>query len=354
MKAIETKSYVLNQNNIRDIVKSLNNFSLDFYRFYNMDLTPGMNAFINYLNKYKHLDDKFWDKKILNKTYYDIETFFDPKKAPDAKKAEFKINSISFYNNIDNILFFYFLKDKSHHFDENTFLIEVKKIYDEKVKENPIYKVDDIQFQVKLFNNEKDLLISFFRKLIELQTFYLIGFNSKLFDDLYTINRLFQLVGKDEALRIITDFDIRFFGDYSIEQPEYVRADILDLYKPVDAGGQGYGQSLPNYKLNTIAEVELGITKLDLDGDFNYIYYNKPFQFAMYNGFDVILTFKIDEKLQILEQLYSLAKTNATSIPAAITGRSFLFNYRNSFYYYTHENQLIRFNKFNKEVLRPI
>ena len=42
-------------------------------------------------------------------------------------------------------------------------------------------------------------------------TLFLIGFNSSLFDDPYTINRLYKLVG-DNAEHIITDFELKKFG----------------------------------------------------------------------------------------------------------------------------------------------
>ena len=349
MKAIEQSGYTLNQRDLSSIIEALDTDNLKFYQFYNTEISPNENAFFKYQNKFKKLDDQFWDKKKLNKTYYDIETKFDPKKAPDPKNTEFPITSISVYNNIENISYILFLKDPKHNFTEKELLDQVWFFYNEACEKNSTYIVKDMQIKVEIFNNEIDLIKRFFLLNKELETLFLIGFNSLLFDDPYTINRAYKLMG-NQAEYFITDFTLKRYGDFSFEQADYMRADILKLYKPVDQGGMGMGKSLPSYKLDHIAEKELKINKLELEGNFNTVYQNNPGRFAAYNLLDVILTFKLDEKLQFLEQIYSLAKYNNASVRGTLMGRSFIFNYRNTYHYYAEENLLIRNNKFNKEI----
>jgi len=346
--------YSLTQQQLNSVIESLKKNQLKYHQFYNTDLSGSEQAFLRYLSQYGDIDDKYWELKKLNKTYYDIETFFDPKKAPDAKSAEFPINSISFYNNIENKAFIYFLKDKNHKFNEKEGLEEIWKIYNESISKNKTYEIKDLKIEFKIFNTEKDLITSFFRKILSLSTLFLIGFNSMIFDDPYTLNRLIKIVGEQRAYQIISDFIVKRYGAFNIEQPEYVRVDLLKLYQPVDQGGSGMGSSLPSYKLDVIAEYELGINKLDLEGNFNEVYLNNPLRFATYNLLDVLLTYKLDEKLRFLEQIYSLAKLNHASVRASTIGRSFIFTYRNNYHYIYDENLAIRTHKFNKEVYRTV
>jgi len=353
MKAIDTHGYSLYGDDLKNLINNIKQDNLKFYQFYNTEISPNELAFFKYRSKYQYLDDKNWDKKVLNKTFYDIETFFDPKKAPDPIATPFGINSIAFYNNIKNTCYIYFLRDKDHskyYQNEKDMEDGIQELYQSLIKDNPTYNIENIKIKVSLFNNEKELLKNYFEKINSLGTLFLIGFNSSRFDDPYTINRLIQLYGESKAFSIISDFSIKKYGQMIYELGDRIHVDILKLYMPVDSGGSGMGKSLPNYKLNTIAEVELKINKLDLEGDFNEIYKNNPIRFATYNMLDTILTVKLDQKLQFIEQLYSLAKYNKASVRATIMGRSFIFNYRNTGHYLVDENLLIRNNKFNKEI----
>jgi len=349
VKAIDVQAYTCRTQDLNQIIDSLNQDQLKFYQFYNTDIDPSMNAFFKHQNSFKNLDDKFWDSKKLNKTYYDIETKFDPHKAPDAKTAEFPITSIALYNNIENQAFILFLKDSEHKYSKESLLKEIWDHYNDACQKNSTYLIEDLKIEVEIFNSEIELIKRFFLLVKELETLFLIGFNSALFDDPYTVNRAFKLLG-ESAEYYITDFTLKRYGDFGIEQADYMRADVLKLYKPVDQGGMGMGSSLPSYKLDFIAEAELGINKLELEGNFNEVYKNNPGRFAAYNLLDVILTYKLDEKLQFLEQIYSLAKYNNASVRGTLMGRSFIFNYRNTYHYYVDENLLIRNNKFNKEI----
>ena len=351
-KIYEIPYRALTQQETHDLINNLKNDTLKFYQFYNTDFSPQEFSFYKYLENFGEIDSKFWDKKILNKSYYDIETLYDPKKAPDPINTPFPITAVAVYNNIKNIAYIYFLQESGntlHNISEEKFSEEVNNMYNEIVHENELYKVPGINIQVKLFKKEEKLLESFFEDILDMGTLFLIGFNSMIFDDPYTINRLTKLIGREKADNIISMFILKRFGQYNFEQPEYIRVDLLKYYKPVDQGGMGMGKSLPSYKLDVIAEEELKINKLDLEGDFNEVYRNNPIRFATYNLLDVILPYKLDVKLEFLEQLYSLAKYNNSSVRGTMMGRSFIFTYRNN-YHYSHEKDiLIRQNKFNKE-----
>ncbi len=185
-----------------------------------------------------------------------------------------------------------------------------------------------------------------------MDTLFLIGFNSSLFDDPYVVNRGVNLIGQDIYDSISEFGEISKFGARTYSWPDYLLVDILKLYKPSDQGGAGFGKSLPNYRLNTVAEYELGITKLDLD-DMNYEYKNNLVRFLTYNLFDTLLTFKLDDKLRFLELQWTLAKLNDAPLSSAINGRSIMYKYRNNLIY-TKRDQIVRAKPFGREILYPL
>ncbi len=180
----------------------------------------------------------------------------------------------------------------------------------------------------------------------------MIGFNSSLFDNPYVVNRGINLIGQ-EIYDSISEFgEVSKFGARTYSWPDYLLLDILKLYKPVDSGGSGFGKSLPNYRLNTVAKYELGVTKLDLE-DMNYEYKNNLVRFLTYNLFDTLLTFKLDDKLRFLELNWTLAKMNDAPMSSSINGRSLMYRYRNDLIY-TKRNQLVRCKQFSREIFYPL
>jgi DNA polymerase elongation subunit (family B) len=291
-------------------------------------------------------------QKILNKSYYDIEIAYDPNVFPDPENAAYPVNAIAVYNNILNEATIFALPYKQKPTDEKQITKQVNDIYDQVCSENSTYIVDDIQIKVQVFYRETELLQEFFTYVRDLDTLFLIGFNSALFDDPYVVNRGLNLLG-EPIYDYISDFgEVSKFGDRGYDWPDYLKVDLLKLYRPVDQGGSGFGKSLPNYKLNTVAEFELGITKLDLD-DMNETYQTDLPRFLAYNLLDTLLTFKLDEKLQFLELQWMLAKMNDAPLSSAINGRSIMYRYRNNLIY-SKRQQAIRAKLFNREVFYPI
>ncbi len=219
-------------------------------------------------------------------------------------------------------------------------------------RENDTYTIKDITIKVRTFKTEAELLQKFFEYVLELNTLFLIGFNSSLFDDPYVVNRGVNLIGNDIYDSISEFGEVSKFGARTYSWPDYLLLDILKLYKPVDAGGSGFGKSLPNYKLDTVAEYELGIKKLDLE-DMNWEYENNLVRFLTYNLFDTLLTFKLDEKLRFLELQWSLCKFNDAPMSAAINGRSIMYRYRNNLIY-TKLGQAVRCKPFGREIMYPL
>lgn len=342
------ETYALDKNQVHGLMGSLKNGDLKFHQFYNIEFALDEFAFQKFMTTFKEGDPV---KKSLNKTYYDIEVRYDPAVFPDAEKAAYMVNSIAIYNNLANKATIFTVPKGCNIEDAKTLEDGVKELYQSKCDEKPTYNIPGIQIEVKTFESEIDLLKEFFLELRRLENLFLIGFNSSTFDDPYVVNRGLNLIG-EEIYNYISEFkEVEKFGTRSYEWPDYLKIDILKLYKPVDQGGNGLGSSLPNYKLNTVAYEELELEKLDLE-DMNEAYENDIVSFLTYNLLDTLLTFKLDEKLKFLELNWMLAKYNDSPLGPAVNGRSIMYLYRNNLIY-TRQGKASRAKKFHREIFYP-
>jgi len=342
---------LLNDETVHQFNKLLKNNVIKFHQVYNLDIEPSEYHFIDFSLRFNESKKN----KQLNKTYYDIETFVSESgDFTDPIKADHPINAVALYNNIANTVYCLTYLDElvdTHGLSNDEIIAEVKTQYEQLCEKDNVYYVDDITIDVIIFQNEMDLLEKMFLLFREFNTLSLVGFNSSQFDDPYIFNRTSKLFGEDRMKEIVSEFKtVDKFGQSSYELPDYVLVDILKLYKPVGQGGGGLGKALPNYKLNTVAKKVLGITKLDLNTGFRETYLNNIVGYLSYNIIDTILTYKLDKKLQFLEEQFSLSKYNNSSMGATMSGRSFLYSYRND-HMYSSRDKLIRAKRFNREVL---
>jgi len=355
---MKTEQLISNEYNSEEFLNSVW-LNTKHYQFYNVDLPPAAYAF--HWFKKQGFNETSYELKVLNKSYYDIETYIKPGVFPDPEKAERPINSMSSYNNIKNELSIYYLSeihinsDKGHEViipditDKETIYNMVVDEYEKLCEHNPNYKVENLKITLYDFKDEKELLKTFFKQRIEEKSMFLIGFNSNTFDNPYTFNRGKNLFGKESFEQVVS-----IFGEYSmngnyVHLPDYLLVDLLEMYKPVDQGGGGFGKSLPNYKLNTIIKKELKTEKLELEGGFNENYIHHLPHFLLYNGLDSLEIFKLDTKLKFLELQWSLNSYNNSIMSATTSGRSVMYQYRNNLHY-TMTDKLLRFTKLNKEV----
>jgi len=341
--------YKLNSGDLYKMMQSLKTGELKFHQFYNLELSPDESEFQDFMTKFKESDPV---KKTLNKSYYDIEVHYDPEVFPDAVRVDYPVNSIAVYNNLLNKAIIYCTPYNSNITEASVLKTGVQELYNELIKENPVYEVPGMELEIRTFQSEEELLKEFFLDTRSNNPLFLIGFNSSIFDDPYVVNRGHRLAG-DSIYSFISEFnEVHKFSDNNYDWPDYLLIDLLKLYKPVDQGGSGLGSSLPNYKLGTVAMQELGITKLDLE-DMNYEYINNIVRFLTYNLLDTILTFKIDEKLEFMEQVWMLTKYNTSPMSAAVSGRSRMYSYRNNLIY-TKQSKITRVKKFNREIFFPL
>ena len=173
--------------------------------------------------------------------------------------------------------------------------------------------------------NELDLLRQFIQHWSMDYPDIMTGWNIKLFDIPYLVNRITKLLGEDEARRlspwgIIQDREVNFgmgrkFKTYiwfGISALDYI--DMYQRYAPD-------GKSQDSYKLDSIAHVELGERKLSYEeyGNLNNLYKENFQMFIDYNIKDVELVERIDDKLKLIELVLTLAYDSKTNYEDAFT-----------------------------------
>lgn len=142
------------------------------------------------------------------------------------------------------------------------------------------------------------------------------GWNIKMFDIPYMVNRIKKVLGEDAVKRlspmgVLYERNVNYgFGrvlkTYTILG--VAALDYIDLYQRFAPEGK----SQESYKLDHIAFVEIGEKKLSYDeyGNLFTLYRRNHQRFIEYNIRDVELVGKIDDKLRLIELALTLAYDN--------------------------------------------
>jgi DNA polymerase elongation subunit (family B) len=138
------------------------------------------------------------------------------------------------------------------------------------------------------------------------------GWNIKFFDVPYLINRFTRILGEDDVKKlspwsIISQRNTMFKGKQQIvyDIVGVSALDYLELYQWYAPGGK----NVENYRLDTVASVELGKSKLSYDEyDSLHQLYKLDYQrFIDYNIKDVRLVLELEDKLKLIELALTLA-----------------------------------------------
>jgi DNA polymerase elongation subunit (family B) len=136
------------------------------------------------------------------------------------------------------------------------------------------------------------------------------GWNSKLYDIPYLVRRLDRVLGEKLMKRmspwgLVTEDEVYISGrkNISYDIGGISQLDYLDLYKKFTYKAQ------ESYRLDYIAEVELGQKKLD-HSEFDTFkdFYTKGWQkFVEYNIIDVELVDRLEDKMKLIELALTMA-----------------------------------------------
>ena len=237
----------------------------------------------NYLNQ---------DAPKLNVAFFDIEVDFDPERgyaSPD--DAFMPITAIAVYLQWLETMVCLAIPPKKLPMEEAK----------EMVKEFP---------NTYLFDNEADLLDMFLDLIKDADI--LSGWNSEGFDIPYTTNRVTKTLSKEDTRRFCL-FDQfpkrREYEKYGKDAVTYdfigrVHLDYLELYRKYTY------EERHTYRLDAIAEYELGKRKTQYEGTLDQLYNNDFKTFVEYNINDCKLLDDLDKKLKFMDLANTLAHEN--------------------------------------------
>ena len=249
----------------------------------------------NYVTQY--INDRFpeapkFDRDKVNVTSIDIEVASD-EGFPFVEQAAHPVISITMKNNIDNIY-------------------RVWGLYDYNEDDCTVEGVDAIQY-IKC-KDEIDLLLSWLaywhdpRYCPDIVT----GWNTRLFDFPYLINRVKNIIGGDVYKKFspwgIVDQRNIMMARGEVIAYEMAGIQQLDYYDLFTKFGYTYGMQ-ESYKLDHIAHVVLGERKLSYDehGSLHGLYKHDFQKFIDYNIKDVQIVDRLEEKMGLITLAMTMA-----------------------------------------------
>ena len=191
---------------------------------------------------------------------------------PDTDKAENTITSVAFHDSATNDYYAYVLSEGE----------EINKT----IK----------GAKVRSFRTEEDMLMAFLNSWEEISPTIITGWNIDFFDVTYLYNRLKRLFGTKNANRLSPIGKVH----WNKYRKRYIIAgvsalDYIALFKNFTY------TEYPNYRLDTIAQLELGRGKIEYDGNLDQLFRDDIEKFIEYNLVDVELVVDLDKKLQFID-----------------------------------------------------
>ena len=237
----------------------------------------------NYLNQ---------DAPKLNVAFFDIEVDFDPERGYSTPDDAFMpITSIAVHLQWLDTLVCFAVPPKTLTWEQAH----------EEIKDFP---------STMLFKTEAEMLDAFLDLIQDADI--LTGWNSEGYDIPYTVNRVTKVLSKDDTRRfcLFDQFPKRReyekFGRQSVtyDLVGRVHLDSLELYRKYTY------EERHSYRLDAIAEYELGERKTQYEGTLDQLYNNDFKTFIEYNRQDTSLLDRLDKKLKFLDLANTLAHEN--------------------------------------------
>lgn len=240
---------------------------------------------------FRNLEDNYLGKDApkLNVAFFDIEVDFDPERGYSTPENAFMpITSISIHLQWLNTLVCFAVPPKTLNMEEAA----------EQIKDFP---------NTYLFETEAEMLDAFLNIIDDADV--LSGWNSEGFDIPYTVNRVTKVLSKEDTRRFCLWDQFpkkREYEKYGKQAVTYdligrVHLDSLELYRKYTY------EERHSYRLDAIAEYELGETKTVYEGTLDQLYNNDFRKFIEYNRQDTALLDKLDKKLKFLDLTNTLA-----------------------------------------------
>jgi DNA polymerase elongation subunit (family B) len=281
---------------------------------------------------YRCLEDHYLnqDAPKLNVAFFDIEVDFDPERGYASPDDPFMpITAIAVYLQWMQTMVCLAIPPKTISMEE------AKR----QVEEFP---------NTMLFDNEADMLNTFLDLIQESDV--LSGWNSEGFDIPYTVNRVTKVLSKEDTRRFCLwdcfpkKREYEKFGKTATTYDFHgrVHIDSLELYRKYTY------EERHTYRLDAIAEYELGERKTQYEGTLDQLYNNDFKTFIEYNINDCMLLEKLDRKLKFIDLANTIAHENtvllATTMGAVAVTEQAIINE-------AHRRGMIVPNRVNREGL---
>ena len=158
-------------------------------------------------------------------------------------------------------------------------------------------------------SNENELLASFMNFWTKHYPDVITGWNTEFFDIPFLVNRVTKVLGEDRAKEFSPWGNVSSRSVYSHGRPQQVydiqgvsNLDYLQIYRKFTYTAQ------ESYRLDHIASVELGAKKNENPYDTFKDWYTKDYHsFIDYNIVDVELVDRLEDKMKLLELLFTMA-----------------------------------------------
>jgi DNA polymerase elongation subunit (family B) len=258
----------------------------------------------------KYEDYEVWDEETNEWKSYEKSCYVKVVGGfPEPSKAEEAILLITLQNNQTKE----FITWSKKRFDIN----EARAL-----KEETGFDIDAIQLDFRHFPDECDMLRDFLLWWRNAKIDCLTDWNGDGFDIPYIVNRITKLLGADAALQLspfrkvkerTVEMGERSFITYDLLGIAHL--DYLQLYKKF-----GSYNAKESYKLDFIANEELGVKKLDMGCSFKDSYKDENYsKFILYNLRDVELVDKLEDKMGLIQLAYTIAY-DAKCLPNDVFG----------------------------------
>lgn len=248
------------------------------------------------IKSYKYDDPKLFESDIPRETRVLTDLYLDDDNPSEGHTVIFFDIEVSMENGIPTI-------------DNPNNEITAITLYDNVTKEYNVLVLDKLHptkikrenftngdRNVFFFEDELDLLYKFVDIYKTINPTIITGWNSDYFDVPYLYNRLKQQCGNAIANSLSPIGKLK----YSKFRKKWIIAgvsslDYLDLYKKFT-----YGQQ-PNYRLDTIGRIEVGMGKIEYEGSLDELFKNNLDKFIEYNIQDVRIIVELDKKMKLIE-----------------------------------------------------
>ena len=295
------------------------------------------NSDMNINNEIRLLFDEMYQNNPipLTKSFFDIEVDTKYMIGDFPEYGECPINALTFANTYDKSVHTFLLRDPRNPLIEKFEKSISPKMFQELgdfviksvggPKKAKKFGVDNLNYHMYFFDDEIDLIRTFYRLVHKLKPTFLLAWNNA-FDTPYIVERI-KVLGYDPAdIMCDKDFEVRFVHyfidernkDEYAERGDYynISMDTVVLDQMIQFASRRKSRSnINSYRLDDIGELICGVNKLDyshITSSITMLPYLDYKTFVFYNVMDVIVQICIESKCQDMEYIFNKCLINNT------------------------------------------